>query len=210
MKPLHAEVARIALTLLAPDGYVLAGGYALTAQGVGSRLSEDVDLFTDADVSWRQVGHDAQRLCGTLEAAGMKASWSLMELGHPHHRIVVSRGTERTEMDLNWSLRTLAPSLCTVGPVLHLDDAATAKMRAMVNRHEARDYADVHSLILYGYTRTGLIQLARGHADFSMTSLAAALRKAAKVTPARLARYGVSPEQVAALKVEFADWSRSL
>jgi hypothetical protein len=47
MHPLHKDVAVIGLKVLAPYGFVLAGGYAVQAHGLLSRMSEDVDLFTN-------------------------------------------------------------------------------------------------------------------------------------------------------------------
>jgi hypothetical protein len=38
-------VTEIALSVLAEDGFILAGGQALAEHGVIARMSEDVDLF---------------------------------------------------------------------------------------------------------------------------------------------------------------------
>jgi hypothetical protein len=40
-------MARVALAALEPYGFVLAGGYAVALAGIGDRLSNDVDLFTN-------------------------------------------------------------------------------------------------------------------------------------------------------------------
>lgn len=46
MLPFHERLARIGLEALESHGFVLAGGYAISANGIGNRPSADVDLFT--------------------------------------------------------------------------------------------------------------------------------------------------------------------
>jgi len=45
--PRHATIAKIALGVAGDYGFALAGGYAVSAHGMGARPSGDVDLFTD-------------------------------------------------------------------------------------------------------------------------------------------------------------------
>lgn len=47
MDPRHSKITQIALEAAAEYGFALAGGYAVSAHGMGHRLSGDVDLFTD-------------------------------------------------------------------------------------------------------------------------------------------------------------------
>ncbi|GHH76144.1 nucleotidyl transferase AbiEii/AbiGii toxin family protein [Promicromonospora soli] len=47
MRPFHDRLARIGLEAVEKYGFVLAGGYAISANGMGDRPSADVDLFTD-------------------------------------------------------------------------------------------------------------------------------------------------------------------
>jgi hypothetical protein len=49
MEPRHEQIAKIALVAGARYGLALAGGYAVSAHGMGNRPSGDVDLFT----SWQ-------------------------------------------------------------------------------------------------------------------------------------------------------------
>jgi hypothetical protein len=49
MERRHERIAKIALAAGAPYGLALAGGYAVSAHGIGNRPSGDVDLFT----SWQ-------------------------------------------------------------------------------------------------------------------------------------------------------------
>jgi hypothetical protein len=45
--PFHERLARIGLEALESHGFVLAGGYAISTNGIGDRPSADVDLFTN-------------------------------------------------------------------------------------------------------------------------------------------------------------------
>jgi hypothetical protein len=62
MEPRHEQIARIALAAGARYGLALAGGYAVSAHGMGDRPSGDIDLFTgwQLAVDWR--AHDHVRL----------------------------------------------------------------------------------------------------------------------------------------------------
>ena len=46
MLEIHRRLASIALQVAEPYGFVLAGGYAISQNGIGNRPSADVDLFT--------------------------------------------------------------------------------------------------------------------------------------------------------------------
>lgn len=47
MRAFHRRLAEIGLKAIAEFGFVLAGGYAVSANGMGDRPSEDADLFTN-------------------------------------------------------------------------------------------------------------------------------------------------------------------
>ena len=73
MEPRHEQIARIALTAGARYGLALAGGYAVSAHGMGNRPSGNVDLFT----SWQHRGEFAElaaMVVAALEGAGYKVS----------------------------------------------------------------------------------------------------------------------------------------
>ena len=52
MEPRHERIAKIALGAGARYGLALAGGYAVSAHGMGNRPSGDAGLFT----SWQHRG----------------------------------------------------------------------------------------------------------------------------------------------------------
>lgn len=45
MLPFHRRLAEIGLAAIAGFGFVLAGGYAISANGMGDRPSQDIDMF---------------------------------------------------------------------------------------------------------------------------------------------------------------------
>lgn len=47
MRDFHRRLAEIALRAAESYGFVLAGGYAISSNGMGDRPSADVDLFTN-------------------------------------------------------------------------------------------------------------------------------------------------------------------
>ena len=65
MEPRHEQIARIALAAGARYGLALAGGYAVSAHGMGNRPSGDVDLFT----SWQHRGEFSELTAAALHSA---------------------------------------------------------------------------------------------------------------------------------------------
>jgi hypothetical protein len=65
VKERHRHIATTALAVAGKYGLALAGGYAVHVHGMGSRPSEDVDLFAD----WQQ-----------------RADWSCLPIGVRSHR----------------------------------------------------------------------------------------------------------------------------
>ena len=78
MLPFHERLARVGLSVLADHGFVLAGGYALSAHGIGQRPSNDVDLFTDNPD--QTIFHQARDLVIDAVANKMAALWSRGEV----------------------------------------------------------------------------------------------------------------------------------
>ena len=80
---LHREVAAIALRAASSHGFALGGGNALIAHGIVSRLTEDVDLFTDKEDGVAQAADAVQ---SALSAAGLHADRGRVQgvrLGQP-------------------------------------------------------------------------------------------------------------------------------
>ena len=67
MEPRHEQIARIALAAGARYGLALAGGYAVSAHGMGNRPSGDVDLFT----SWQHRGEFSELTAAVIAGLGL-------------------------------------------------------------------------------------------------------------------------------------------
>ena len=161
MEPRHRAIAEIALAAAASYGLALAGGYAMRAHGMGSRPSEDVDLFTD----WRRKGDFpavAEAVVDALSRRGYAVSVVLR--GDTFMRMMVrppGDDAEPDKLELSADWRAHPPMVLDIGPVLHPDDAVANKMCALYSRALARDFLDVDAAIVSGrYSRERLVELA--------------------------------------------------
>jgi hypothetical protein len=211
MEPRHERIAKIALGAGARYGLALAGGYAVSAHGMGNRPSGDVDLFT----SWQHRGEFPEMkaaVIAALESAGYKASvimsaetFTRLTLTYP------ADGTEeKVELSVDW--RAHDPVQLAIGPVLHADDAVANKVCALFGRALPRDFLDVDAAITSGrYTREQLLELA-GEADhgFDRLLFADALGALTQITDAAFAEYRTEPGTVTGMRHRFAEWRREL
>ena len=160
MEPQHERIARIALAAGARYGLALAGGYAVSAHGMGNRPSGDVDLFT----SWQHRGEFPElkaAVIAALESVGYKAS--VIMSAETFTRLILTDpeggAEEKVELSVDW--RAHDPVQLAIGPVLHADDAVANKVCALFGRALPRDFLDVDAVIISGrYTREQLLELA--------------------------------------------------
>jgi Nucleotidyl transferase AbiEii toxin, Type IV TA system len=211
MEPRHEQIAKIALVAGAPYGLALAGGYAVSAHGMGNRPSGDVDLFT----SWPHRGEFSEMaaaVISALESAGYKVS-VIMSAETFTRLILTSPGDgaeEKVELAVDW--RAHDPVQLAVGPVLHSDDAVANKVCALFGRALPRDFLDVDAAVISGrYTREQLLELA-AEADhgFDRLLFADALGALTQITDAAFAEYRADPGMVAEMRHRFAQWRRDL
>jgi len=129
----QADVARIALDAAGGHGFALAGGNALVAHGIVQRPTKDVDLFSNEAGGPGAVTAAVQ---AALEAAGYQVLVTRPpELSHGEFsQMVVRRGDDSMQLDMARDWRKWPPVQLDVGPVLHLDDAVSSKVSAMVGR----------------------------------------------------------------------------
>jgi hypothetical protein len=95
-----------------------------------------------------------------------------------------------------------------VGPVLALEDVAGGKICALANHVEVRDYADT-ARMLDRYSTAQLIGFARRDPGLTAEDFADAGRQLDRVTDEEFSRYGLSQQDVAALRAKFASWPRT-
>lgn len=135
------RVAGVLATAVAGDGFAMAGGSALNALGISTRVSEDIDAFsaTCADVSIA---------ASKAEAAFVEQGWEVRtdRTGPAFCRLIVSTGRRRrTEVvvelgqdAIEWGIQETS-----VGPTLSVRELAANKMLAAFGRIKPRDLCDL-------------------------------------------------------------------
>ena len=216
LRELHRQVAAIALRAAAGHGFALGGGNALLAHGLTTRPTQDVDLFTDqehgveaaaaaVDAALAAAGLHAEREADTADLEDLfpgmgqgLAEWT-----------VTAPGGEQTVLQLAYFDRSRAPVLMEVGPVLALEDVAGGKVCALASRVEPRDYADVARL-LQRYSPAELVDFAnRLDPGLTAADFADAGRHLDRMADEEFSRYGLSHQDVTALRATFAVWPRT-
>ena len=156
LTPFQIEVARAFFDLPEASGFLLAGGAALAAQGLTTRPTQDLDLFTSPG---RGVVADAMH---ALETSAAERGWAIRQsrASDTFARLVVTGHGDSVVVDLAVDATPEKPAMMSVaGPTLDPDELAAHKVVALFDRAEARDFADVHALAAR-YSRRRLVELA--------------------------------------------------
>ncbi|MDJ0384830.1 nucleotidyl transferase AbiEii/AbiGii toxin family protein [Streptomyces sp. G-G2] len=161
MEGLHHRLIRIGLEALAEDfGYRLAGGYAVQAHRLVSRVSDDVDLFTPIGRAEGELPQAIARLVEAYRTAGYLVEVTQQAQVYARLHVTDPDSGSQSKVELVGDLLHHPPVESDLGPVLHLDDLAAAKTGALFGRAEVRDATDVNALLKVGYTRARLLELA--------------------------------------------------
>jgi hypothetical protein len=213
---LHRQVAAIALGAAEAHGFALGGGNALIAHGVISRLTHDVDLFSDRESGVAEAG-------AAVEAALVEAGFQAERqdttggLGDIFYGIgdglaewiVSTPGGQQMTLQMSYFDRARMPIRMDVGPVLALEDAVGGKVCALASRAEPRDYIDTAATLSRGYTPDQLIGFARRlDPGLDEQDFADAARQLDRMPDELFAQYELGPEDVARLREQFAAWPR--
>jgi hypothetical protein len=213
---LHGQVAAIALRAAAPHGFALGGGNALLAHGITERPTQDVDVFSNEQGGVEAVAdavQDALRGAGfgterRDETDGLADIFEGMGEGLAEW-IVTGPGGEQMMLQLAYFDRTRQPVLMDIGPVLDLEDVVGGKVCALASRAEPRDYLDTGAA-LQRYSVEQVIRFARRlDPGLTRTDFADAGRRLDYWSDRVFSPFGLSPEQVAALREQFEAWPRS-
>ncbi len=205
----HQRLARIGLEAGQQYGFALAGGYAVRAAGFLNRPTKDVDLFTVWD---RRDDFDTatQAIVDAYLAAGLTVH---AERRHDTFtRLTVSDGVHTAKVELGVDQRHHEPIRTSIGPVLHPDDTAANKIRALYERANASDFIDVDAALRSGrYDRSTLLQLGeRTDITFDRTAFANALAKAQTLDTDDFAQYNLTGADLHRLRHRFALWHAEL
>lgn len=211
MHAFHERLARVGLAVLSDYGFALAGGYAVQAHGLVSRLSEDVDLFTtmDAEATFPaavEAAIAAYRQDGlSVEVLLQSPGFARLSVTDPDQHL-----SAKVELGIDW--RKHAPTTLAIGPVLNQDDAVANKVSALYSRAQARDYIDVHAALTSGrYAGDDLLRLAGEHdPGFDTRMFTDALRAIRRLPEAEFTAYGLTRDQVTALVVSLTKWAEEI
>jgi hypothetical protein len=204
----HRLLAQLGLQVAGEHGFALAGGYAVQAHGIVERPSKDVDLFEDwtrrdeFDIALAKV-IDAYQTAGfEVEIPVRSETFARLLVKGP----ALGPSTHTVELSADW--RGRAAVQLDIGPVLHVEDAMAAKMSALYGRFEARDFIDVDAAIVTGrFERQRLLSLAEAaDAGFDRKLFASSLAAIDRHDDEDFASYGLSAEEVEALRGRFGGW----
>jgi hypothetical protein len=215
---LHGQVATVALRAAAPHGFVIGGGNALIAYGIIDRPTQDLDLVTDqehgveaaaeaVEAALQAAGYEVEREDKT---AGLADIFEGMGQGLAEWTVTAPQGRQMIlQMAYFERLPGAQPVIMEFGPVLDLEDTVGWKTVALASRAVPRDYWDV-AAALQRFTIGQLIGFAKrldpglGDEDY-----ADAGRRLDQVEDGWFASLGISGQDVARLRDQFAAWPRS-
>jgi Nucleotidyl transferase AbiEii toxin, Type IV TA system len=204
---LQERIARTALALPQARTLALAGGGAMIVHGFVSRVTKDIDLFTECD------DQEAVQITAALREALHQQGLQTRTLPPTDHRFVAvdpSTGSECTVEVFPDGGRLHDRVTLDIGPVLHPDDLAADKVLALWGRARPRDFYDVAALLdRYGAER--LLDLAAvKDSGFTLDTFADALRAISRLRSADWAEDGIVELDVSRLVTLFADWRDQL
>ena len=209
MLPFHERLARIGLEALERHGFVLAGGYAISTNGIGDRPSADVDLFTNVyEPGLFEIS--VARLRTAFLDAGLSVHDNLIGRTFADFSVTDGATQETSSIQLGVNYREFAPARFEIGPVLDVRDAVAGKMSALWSRGEARDYIDIDAVVQSGrFSRAEVLAIGdRQEAlPFDRVMLAERFRAARSMRPAEFEAYEVGPVWRAEIVERFRDWA---
>jgi hypothetical protein len=208
MDDLQEQLARIGLQIIGGRGFVLGGGHAIELHGMGTRPSEDVDLFSPERGGPGMVADD---LIDEYAREGLKVT---VRLRTPDlvQMDVADAGGHHCNIDLGVFWQARSPVMLDVGPVLHPDDAVAGKMDALFNRWAPRDFLDVDAILASGrYTPLQLLAVASEHnPGFTPVMFAESVANLRRIPDREFEAYGTSKQRVARMRQRFESWEAEL
>lgn len=218
MKEIHERIAAIALREAEEYGFVLAGGYAISANGIGDRPSMDVDLFTnrfDPGVFVEAV----DRVQAAFSEAGFDIEDKTRAPTFADMHVTDRASGESSDIQLGVNYREFPPTRIEIGPVLDVRDAVAGKMSALWSRGEVRDFIDIDAVVQSGrFTREDVLAIGDQQEALPMdrrmlTHRFESLsdpRFAERYDPQQFAFYGVDEQTRFAIIERFDQWAAEI
>lgn len=189
--------AKIALAVLAADGFILAGGQALIEHGITERPSEDIDLFAlHRRHTPATFATSVQKMTAALEAAGYTVE--ITRQYEEFASVTVGNDEEAVVIDLGLDWWENSPAIIDIGPILSLKDSVASKLLAVYSRGYARDYLDAYSIITsHRFTHQQLLTLCqRRDPTLDLPTFAAAIARHRTLPTTEFTKYGLQPREL--------------
>jgi len=203
--------AKLALAVLAADGFILAGGQALIEHGITQRPSEDIDLFAlHRRHTPATFAASVQKMTDALEDSGYTVEitrqydeFASVTVGHDEEAVVIDLG-------LDWWENS--PAIIDIGPILSLKDSVASKLLAVYGRGYARDYLDAYSIITSRrFTHQELIRLCqRRDPNLDLPMFAASIARHRTLATTEFTKYGLSPRELPALSSTLLSFAETI
>lgn len=208
---IHEQLIALGLAAGAAHGFALAGGYAVQAHRIVTRLSDDVDLFTSWDRR-DEVATATEHIVDAYRRHGFRVT--VADDSGAYVRLLVNVADtaddpdQAVKVELVADIRLHPPVQMAVGPVLHRDDVAGGKMSALFSRAAARDYIDIAALVAGGhYTRDELLGLAAERdAGFDRDVFAQMLAGIHRYKDEDFLRYGIDHDTLHRTREQITAW----
>jgi hypothetical protein len=196
-------VAELFFSLPESDGFLLAGGAALAAQQLTARPTRDLDLFTRSGRSSVPAARDA------FVRVARDRGWSVRVVrdSETFCRLLI-RAAEDLLIDLALdSPPTQQPATSPAGPTFALEELAARKLIALFDRAEARDFADVYTLVNRYNPNLLLHHATQIDPGLDPAALATMIGALDRFTDDEIP---VDPSKVDALRTFFREWRQQL
>ncbi|MER5541687.1 hypothetical protein ABT072_04295 [Streptomyces sp. NPDC002589] len=186
-------------------GLVLAGGYALQAHGLLRRPHANVDFATESAEPMDRI---AGVLGTALEAHGRAVRSGAGTVLTAQLTVTDPPTGKPCVLALHKEAFWQPPELTEYGPALSLEDAVGTKIRALYDRGAAVDLVDARAAAAR-FSLPELEELGRRHAHdpFDLPTLQSRLTGTDFYSDVDFFRYGLTEEQVTALRVWAQQWS---
>ncbi len=203
LTPFQIEVSQLFFSLSASEGFLLAGGGALLAQGLTARPTHDLDFFA------RPATGDVHRARDELVLAAEQHGWrvELDRDGGTYCRLFV-HGVEDVTVDLAIDSAPRGPATPSfAGPTFAPAELAGRKVIALFDRAAERDFVDVFRLS-HRFSKESLLDLAREvDAGFDVRVFVEMIHMLNRYPDSELALGGVD---VNAVRAFFRQWGAEL
>jgi hypothetical protein len=195
------EVASVFFELPASQGFHLAGGAALVANHLTTRPTQDLDFF---------------RSTSTVIAARDQLEQAVAERGWAARRIwdettfvrLLIEGPDPVLVDLCLDSPPIRPPVETaLGPTFAPDELAARKIIAVFDRAEARDFADLFSLLRRSPKEDLLRFATEIDPGFDVTTFGQMLRTVGRHDDAQLVSGGATAGEV---RLACLDWATEI